>query len=91
MLEYYSVYDKKVGAYKRPFNGTSLVDVTRSIEQEVKNPESLLSRYPGDFALYKLGSFDEIEGIFIQSKPEHLAEISAFINPLKGDNNAPSK
>lgn len=82
MVECYGIMDKKVGSFGRPFFAKNLVEVVRGIEQELRNPESSLSLYPGDFALYQFGSFDEIEGIFVQSRPEHKAEIMAFVTTI---------
>lgn len=80
MLLAYSVFDKKVGSYYMPRFVQSPVEIQRILEQAVKDKGSSLALYPDDFAVYKVGSFDQDLGVFvIQTKPEFFAEISDFI------------
>lgn len=75
----YSILDKKVGAYLRPVFAKSVVEVQRNLEQLVKDKTSSLCLFPADFALYKVGSFDDVEGVFVvQTKPEFIAEVVEF-------------
>jgi len=84
MLIAYSIFDKKVGSYMRPAFAKSVIEVQRSIEQSVKDKGSSLCLFPADFALYKVGSFDDEEGVFIfQSKPEFILEVVDYVNPLE--------
>lgn len=83
MLEAYAIKDKKTGFFLRPAFSASLVALTRELTQLVKNKESTLALYPGDFAVYRVGKFDEVEGIFLfQQAPEFICEIVSFINPM---------
>lgn len=84
MIEFYAIKDKKVGAFLRPTGVKSIVEVTRQLEQVVKQKDSSLALYPGDFALYLCGKFDDIEGAFITipNAPVFVAEISSFVNHI---------
>jgi len=83
LLEVFGIKDKKNGFFLRPAFSKGIVDVTREMEQIVKKKDSTLALYPGDFALYRVGKFDEVEGLFLSmTAPEFIAEISAFVNPM---------
>jgi len=73
-------FDKKVARYLRPYSATSVVEVQRQLEQLVKDPKSSLCLYPGDFAVYRVGKFDDNEGVFLHmSKPEFIMEVSSCL------------
>lgn len=83
MLDAYSIYDKKVSSYLRPAFAKSIVEITRQLEQVVKQKDNSLALYPHDFALYKVGLFDEEEGVFVtMTKPEFVVEISSFVKEV---------
>lgn len=80
MHQFFCIYDKKVARYLRPYPATSVVEVQRQLEQLVKDPQSSLCLYPGDFAVYRVGEFDDNEGVFIHMpKPEFLMEVSSCL------------
>ena len=78
-LNVFSIYDKKAQAYFNPFYFHYKGEALRSFETEVNNPQSPLSKYPADFALYRLGVFNSttgcIEGL---PKPEFVSEALDF-------------
>jgi len=83
MLEAYAIKDKKTGFFLRPTFASSIVAVTRELEQILKKKDTTLSLYPADFAIYRVGKFDEVEGLFLQqTAPDFIAEIVSFINPM---------
>lgn len=63
-LSVYCVRDAKVGAYMAPFFMRSRGEALRSWETVVNDPSTQFFKYPGDFCLFELGSFDEDSGSF---------------------------
>lgn len=80
ILELYSIKDEKVGVFMQPAPVPHLVEMTRGIAQVMRDPNSKLSQYPGDYALYCIGKFDQDSGKLIidPSGPRFIAQISAF-------------
>lgn len=83
MLEAYAVKDKKTGFFLRPAFSVGIVALTREFEQILKKKDTTLALYPADFAIYRVGKFDEVEGVFLhQTAPEFIAEVVSFVNPM---------
>lgn len=80
ILEIYSIKDEKVGVFMPPTSVPHLVEMTRSITQAMRDPNSKLSLYPGDYSLYYISKFDQDSGHFIidPSGPRFIAQISSF-------------
>lgn len=80
----YCIFDKKTAGYMKPTFVKSPVEVNRNLEILVKDKNSSLCLFPADFAIYKVGSFDDHEGKFVhQEKPEFYAEVVDFL-PKQG-------
>ncbi len=58
----YSIFDSAVGAYMRPMFMQSDGQALRMFIDEVERPESEIGRHPEDFALFRIGAFDDNEG-----------------------------
>jgi len=88
MMEAFAIKDKKTGFFLRPAFAQGVVAVTREITLMVRKPDSSVAQFPGDFAIYRVGKFDEVEGVFVhQTAPEFIAEIVSFIEPVGGVKN----
>lgn len=82
-MELYSIKDEKMGVFNPPQPVPHLVEMTRSIDQLLKRDDNKLSKYPGDYALYYVGKFDQDNGSIIidPSGPRHIANITSFLTP----------
>lgn len=58
----YSVYDKATALYSNPFTCLRDAEATRAFQDLMQDPQAIQSRYPEDFALYRLGNFDDTDG-----------------------------
>lgn len=70
-----SVYDSKVSAYMKPFFVPAVGAGIRAFSDEVnRGGDSELSKHPEDYALYRLGEFDDQVGAFqeLPHRPELL-------------------
>lgn len=76
----FAVYDKKAMFFDSPFCVENEVQASRAFEQSVLHPESTISRYPADFALYYLGEYVSSNGSVITSDvPRFRHEAMEFV------------
>lgn len=68
IMHIYSVRDTKALAFGVPIFVPHEVVATRAFVEECRNPNSQLSRYPEDYELYKLGTFDDEYGDFAENR-----------------------
>lgn len=79
----FSLYDKKGQIYTTPFFFSQVGEATRALDGIVNNGQTQVSQYPDDFAMYKIGEFDDVSGKFKPCDvPEFIAEASQYKNPL---------
>ena len=64
LLRVFSIYDYKVGAYAQPFYSRTTAEAIRSVTEALNDPQSTISKYPQDFALFDLGTYDDQTGRF---------------------------
>lgn len=79
MTNVYSVHDSKVEAWLPPFYMRNAGEATRAFEDTVNDPKSQFAKHPEDFALFELGSFNDVTGRFdLYSDPKSLGRASDF-------------
>jgi len=59
-----AVFDEKAEAFAQPFFQQSDVLAIRAFTAAARDPESLLYKFPRDYSLYKLGTYDDGLGRF---------------------------
>lgn len=66
ILEMFSLRDVKAETFGKPIAVASAGVLIRDIQTVVNDPkgDQLLSKYPRDFHLYRLGTFDDAKGTF---------------------------
>ena len=72
--------DRKANHLHRPFFEDNETQAKRGFEQEMKNPNSLLALYPGDYALLQLGEI-------VSNTDESEAEVISYTEPIEICNN----
>jgi hypothetical protein len=82
MLQYvYAVVDLKIGSYSQPFFVPAKGVATRTFTDAVADTSSMLYKHPEDYALYELGTFDDVSGLFENlEKPINCGLASQFAN-----------
>lgn len=68
MINVYSVLDKQTDKYSNPFYAHNDTLAMRMYQKVQENPESDLAKYPQDYKLVRLGSFDERTGELTNQK-----------------------
>lgn len=76
----YAVFDSAAGAYASPFLGLRDEQVIRGFKDAVNNAgqSSDLVNHPADFALFRLGEFDDATGIFTGEQPAPMILLTAL-------------
>lgn len=88
LYEVYSIYDMKAGLFLKPIFVQKKGQAIRMFENacgDVNAKDSMLSKYPNDFQLHRIGEFDEESGkINGLVAPEFVVNGSDFVKP-KGE------
>ena len=70
----YAIMDSKAEAFMQPFFAQTPGLAQRMCEGTVNDPNSQLNRYPEDFALWRIGSFDDRTGQVTGDTPTLLVQ-----------------
>ncbi|WNK13972.1 MAG: nonstructural protein [Microvirus sp.] len=81
ILRAYSVFDKKLVCYSRPWFVLNDAVAVREFGDAVNdpNPSNQWRKHPEDFTLCNLGNFDDSTGEFIPISPEHVIHAAALV------------
>lgn len=75
----YSVFDKKTGVYGQPFFLNHETHAIRAVQQAANDLKTSLGEYPADYALYRVGIFDDTDANFIDTGPVHICEVASLV------------
>lgn len=64
----YSVFDRRAGLYASLITVSSYAEAFRSFAEVVRQPDSMLHKYPEDYDLHYLGDLDEVSGKIVPQK-----------------------
>lgn len=71
----FSIYDQKAKMFNRPYFQMNRDIAIRNATALVRDPNMDMSKFPQDFILYELGSFDDNSGKFdLHVVPEVVVE-----------------
>ena len=76
--DYYAIFDIKADRYLTPFPETNNATALRQFEAIVNNPESFVYTHPEDYQLFRVGSWDHIQGDMEGVTKMHLADATDF-------------
>ena len=79
ILKVFSVFDTKLAAYNVPFFARTESDAIRSFTDLCVDPRSRVYQHREDYALYRLGSFDDDIGELHSYGPQCLVTASAVM------------
>lgn len=83
LVEVFAVYDSKARNYGQPFFCINPAIAIRAFQSTVESPESQLHKYPEDFSLFHLASFNDETGEFTaRTNPTNLGLASQFKMPV---------
>ena len=58
----YTIYDTKALIWNPPFNMRTDAEAIRAFASTANDPNTTISQHPADYALYKIGTFDDSNG-----------------------------
>lgn len=77
----FSTYDSKAKTFSAPFTMLTIGMAIRGFEEATKDTNSMLNRYPNDFSLYEIGTYDDSNATCELKSPINLLAIaSEFVN-----------
>lgn len=81
----FAVFDEKAQTYATTLGVHPTVSVAiRAFTLACQNPETFYNRFPGDYSLYNLGTYDERSGVITSyNEPRFVIRASEIINQLK--------
>jgi len=62
-ISVFSIYDTKTEAYAQPFYMQTKGAAIRAFTELANNAEHQIGKYPSDYALFELGTFDDTSGV----------------------------
>lgn len=69
-----AIKDHKADCYSQPMFFATEGQAIRAFQDALNDPQSNMHKHPSDYDLYKLGTFDDLEGIFTnEPKPQRIA------------------
>lgn len=77
ILNAYAVYDAKSRSYARPFFVVNADVAVRMFTQLANDPNTEIGRYPTDFTLYCVGSYDDELGAMYPAKELEVLGVAA--------------
>lgn len=81
-MNLYSVYDEVAQTFNAPFPEANDKSAMRAFGTVCNDPVSILSKHPGDYYLYKVGTMDEHTGDLVSCPPDRLCRGTDFIEEV---------
>lgn len=80
----YSIYDMKSLSYSPPFYAVTDGAALRIVQDAANDMSNSLGRHPADYILYKVGAFNDADGVLQHLDPrEHVIDLIALVHSSK--------
>lgn len=74
-LKAYSIRDSKAEVYNTPFFSKTHGEAERNFAQLTRDDKSMVNKYPEDYDLYHIGTYDDLSGVFTGlDTPQHIVK-----------------
>lgn len=77
----FAIYDKRAELFAPPFVSENENAARRLVLDALRDPSTLISRYPEDFGLYRLCVFDEVSGALFECDKLKICDLDMVGNP----------
>lgn len=67
----FAIHDAKANAFLQPFFSPTAGTAERAFSTAVKDPASQFEKFPEDFTLFEIGSFDDASGDLVRLDTPH--------------------
>lgn len=82
-MQIFTVYDSAAGAYLQPFFAPTIEFAIRQFRQAVNAPDHHFGKFPDDFTLFSLGSFDQSTCVWDLHEPVSLGVAITFVDRIE--------
>lgn len=83
-LKAFSIRDQKAEIFNTPFFQKTHGEAERSFRELVQDPKSMVHKYPDDYDLYYLGTYNDQNGLISPvDTPQHVLKAAMVNAPLK--------
>lgn len=73
LLQMYSIRDQKAECFNTPFFQKTHGEAERSFTELCNDPKSMVAKYPDDYDLYHVGTYDDVKGVVKSlDTPQHI-------------------
>lgn len=80
ILNAYTLYDAKALTYSPPFYATAHGQAVRSVMELAADKNTTVGKYPTDFILYCVGTYDDATGSLLpNSVREHISDVLPLV------------
>lgn len=84
----FAVYDHKAGLFNAPFLCVNVDSAVRMTQMAMRDAQSPIGAFPGDFSLHRVGVFEDTSGFFEMTSekgPELVATGLQIFSLMKGE------
>lgn len=78
-LKLFSVYDSKTNTFSAPFGSPTTPAAVRTFHEMARDSQSFIGKWPEDYTLFFLGSFEDSTAGFQLDGPERLVKASELL------------
>lgn len=83
ILKIYSVYDSKTEFFSQPLYMKAKGEAVRSFTELANDKSNAIGKYPADYTLFELGTFDDATGKFVlHSTPTSIGLALEFVKQV---------
>lgn len=85
-VEVFSVYDSAARLFMEPFHAPTIESAIRSFRHTVNHGQNQISRFPEDYTLFHVGTFNQEDGQIVPlTAPANLGVAITFVQERKPD------
>lgn len=81
--EIFTVFDMAAKRYVEPFTAPTIEVAIRSFGAACATEGHEFDKFPEDYALYHIGTFDAVEGTLKALEPRRIAMANAFVRKIE--------
>lgn len=83
IVKVFSIHDVKADVFNTPFFARTEAEAIRNFTELANDPQGLVSKYPGDYRLVVLATFDDSCGEFSNVSVQGLGFAEGYKRPSK--------
>jgi len=83
----YSIKDLKVNYFLKPFPARNNAEALRMLEAAANDKQGQIGKFAPDYALYRLGDYDDSTGRTVAIDPTYVAGASDLVSPQNSQEN----